>query len=130
MIKLINYHHPPFVKHVLAPQNEFGIQKNTWSIYKSFENWEDSPSPCWEKFPNNDVFLRASLRRGIKNCFFFGENPNEQDPPPINLDGQIFSVNRNFGLAETPPLIPKNSEFFLTKSPLFGKICPKISFFC
>ena len=23
-----------FVKHVLAPQNEFCIQKNTWSIYK------------------------------------------------------------------------------------------------
>ena len=26
-MKLISYHHPPFVKHVLAPQNEFGIQK-------------------------------------------------------------------------------------------------------
>ena len=25
MIKLIRYHHPPFVKHVLAPQNAFGI---------------------------------------------------------------------------------------------------------
>ena len=42
---------PPFVKHVLAPQNEFGMQKNTWSIYKSFGNWEDPPPLCWEKIP-------------------------------------------------------------------------------
>ena len=32
---------PPNVKHVLAPLNDFGTQKNTLSIYKSFGNWED-----------------------------------------------------------------------------------------
>ena len=40
-----------YVKHVLAPQNEFGIQKNTWSIYNSFGNWEDSPLPMLGKIP-------------------------------------------------------------------------------
>ena len=62
MIKLIIYHHPLFIKHVLAPQNEFGIQKNTWSIYKSFGNWGDPPH-VGRKFPNNPVifFLNAYL---------------------------------------------------------------------
>ena len=63
MIKLIRYHHPPFVKHVLAPQNEFDMQKNTWSIYKSFGNWED-PHPYWEKLPTNVVFLSESVPKG------------------------------------------------------------------
>ena len=31
------------------------MQKNTWSIYKSFGNWEDPP--LWEKFPNNPVIF-------------------------------------------------------------------------
>ena len=30
VIKLIRYHLPTIVKHVLAPKNDFGIQKNTW----------------------------------------------------------------------------------------------------
>ena len=35
-MELIRYHqsHPPLVKHVLAPQNEFGMPKTTWSNYK------------------------------------------------------------------------------------------------
>ena len=36
---------------------KFGMQKNTWSIYKSFGNWEDPPPPLWEKFPNNPVIF-------------------------------------------------------------------------
>ena len=41
-----------------------------------------------------------------KKLVFFGVYPNERDPPPppINLDGLIFSVNRNFGSGRTPPL--------------------------
>ena len=47
---------PLYVKHALAPQNQFGIPKMTWLIYKSFGNWEDPPPPlCCEKFPNNPV---------------------------------------------------------------------------
>ena len=44
---------PPPVKHVLAPQNEFVVQKNTWSIYKKIGNWGGPPPlpPIWEKFP-------------------------------------------------------------------------------
>ena len=40
-----------FVKHVLALQNKFGTQKNTWSIYKSFGNWEGHPPPYMGKIP-------------------------------------------------------------------------------
>ena len=36
VIKLIRYHLPPIVKHVLAPQNDFGMPKITWSNHKSF----------------------------------------------------------------------------------------------
>ena len=73
MIKLFKYHHPPFVKHVLAPQNEFGMQKNTWSIYKSFGNWEDPPPPLWEKFPNNPVifFWERTLSSVICQSYSF-----------------------------------------------------------
>ena len=57
VIKLTRYHLPPIVKHVLAPQNDFGISKITWSNHKSF-GIEETPSPlCWEKFPNNPVFF-------------------------------------------------------------------------
>ena len=34
---------PPFVKHVLAPQNEFGIQKILGQFTKLFGNWKDPP---------------------------------------------------------------------------------------
>ena len=66
VIKLIRYHLPPIVKHVLAPQNDFGMPKITWSNHKSFGNEETPPPLCWEKFPNNPVF-------------FFGGFPNEDD---------------------------------------------------
>ena len=59
-MKLIRYHHPPFVKHVLAPQNEFGTQKKYLVNLQKF--WElGRPPPCWEKFPNNDVFFSDSV---------------------------------------------------------------------
>ena len=32
-------------------------KKNTWSIYKSFGNWEDPPPLCWEKIPNYPVIF-------------------------------------------------------------------------
>ena len=35
-IKLITYHLPHIVKHVLAPQNDFGMPKINWSNHKSF----------------------------------------------------------------------------------------------
>ena len=64
VIKLIRYHLPPIVKHVLAPQNDFGMPKITWSNHKSF-GIEETPL-CWEKFPNNPVFFLSSyLSRNI-----------------------------------------------------------------
>ena len=57
VIKLIRYHLPPIVKHVLAPQNDFGMPKITWSNHKSFGIEETPPPLCWEKFPNNSVFF-------------------------------------------------------------------------
>ena len=44
VIKLIRYHLPPIVKHVLAPQNDFGMPKITWSNHKSF-GIEETPPP-------------------------------------------------------------------------------------
>ena len=61
-MKLIRYHRPPFVKHVLAPQNEFGIEKKYLVNLQKFWELGRPPPPCWEKFPNNPViyFLSAS----------------------------------------------------------------------
>ena len=62
MIKLIRYHLPTIVKHVLAPKNDFGIPKITWLIFKSFGNREDPPPPLG-KIPKKSRFflLGASL---------------------------------------------------------------------
>ena len=38
---------PPIVKHVLAPQNDFGIQKITWSNIKRSGIWVDPPLPLF-----------------------------------------------------------------------------------
>ena len=45
VIKLIRYHLPPIVKHVLAPQNDCGMPKITWSNHKSFGIQENPPPP-------------------------------------------------------------------------------------
>ena len=57
MIKLIRYHLPPLVKHVLAPQNDFGMPKISWTNHKSFGIEETPPTLCWKKLPNNPVFF-------------------------------------------------------------------------
>ena len=44
MIKLIRYYLLPIVKHVLAPQNDFGMPKITWSNHISF-GIEETPPP-------------------------------------------------------------------------------------
>ena len=52
---------PPIVKHVLAPQNEIGMPKTTWSNYKRSWIWVDPP-PCSFKIPTFPVyFLQTSL---------------------------------------------------------------------
>ena len=44
-------------------------------------------------------------RHHLKKTVFFSEFiQTSETPPPINLDGLIFSVNRNFGSGRTPPL--------------------------
>ena len=57
---------------------------------------------------NTFQFIIARVRGGIqkKKLVFFGVFPNEggPPPPPLFLDGLIFSVNRNFGSGRTPPL--------------------------
>ena len=47
-MKLIRYYLPLNVKHVLGPQNEFGIQK----ILGQFTKFT-----VWEKIQNNSVFF-------------------------------------------------------------------------
>ena len=51
VIKLIRYDLPPIVKHVLAPQNDFGMPKITWSNHKSFGTEENPPPPRMGKTP-------------------------------------------------------------------------------
>ena len=48
---------PPIVKHVLAPQNEFGMQKSTWSNYKRSGIWVDPPPPFFFKIPTFSRFF-------------------------------------------------------------------------
>ena len=60
-MELIRYHLPTFVKHVLAPKNEFGMPKMTWRNYKSFGIRATPSPPCWEKFPKNVVFFTSPL---------------------------------------------------------------------
>ena len=69
MIKLIRYHLPPIVKHVLAPQNDFGMPKITWSNHKSFGIEENPPPPRMGKTPKKSriFFLRGSLRHSHVN---------------------------------------------------------------
>ena len=52
MIKLIRYHLPTIVKR----ENDFGISKITWQIYKSFGNWKDPPPPLG-KIPKKSRFF-------------------------------------------------------------------------
>ena len=62
VIKLIRYHLPPIVKHVLAPQNDFGMPKITWSNHKSFGIEENPPSPYGKNSQKIlYFFLRGSL---------------------------------------------------------------------
>ena len=78
MIKLIRYHHPPYVKHVLAPQNEFGTQKILGQFTKVLGIGK-TPPPCWEKFPNNPVFfLSAYLSKNVLLVAFEPEAPHQQ----------------------------------------------------
>ena len=52
-----NMQYIPCNSALLAQKTLFLTQKGTvFQIYKSFGIWEDPP-PCWEKFPNNIVFL-------------------------------------------------------------------------
>ena len=46
--------------------------------------------------------------------FFFGVSPNERDPPPINLDAQIFSVKEILDWAR-PPHFGEKFSFFSDK---------------
>ena len=51
---MIRKHFSPIVKHVLAPQNDFGMQKITWSNYKESGIWVDPTPPVFffSKFPH------------------------------------------------------------------------------
>ena len=53
---------PPFVKHFLAPQNEFGTQKILDQFTKVLGIGK-TPPPCWEKFPNNPVTFFWGVRK-------------------------------------------------------------------
>ena len=77
---------------------------------------------CW------GMLLGALGEASFKKNWFFSEKIQTSEtppPPPINLDGQIFSVNRNFGLAETPPPNSKKFWVFSDKIPSFWQNMPK-----
>ena len=60
-MKLIRYHLPTIVKHVLAPKNDFGIQKTLGKFTKVL-GFEKTPPPPLGKIPK-------------KSRFFFGQRP-------------------------------------------------------
>ena len=55
------------VKHVLAPQNDFGMPKITWSNFKRSGIWVDTPPspPFFSKFPHFPFFWERSLTSNI-----------------------------------------------------------------
>ena len=61
VIKLIRYHLPPIVKHVLAPQNDFSIQKilDQFTKVLGIEK-TPPPPPMLGKIPKIIIFLSAS----------------------------------------------------------------------
>ena len=61
MFKLIRYHFPPIVKHVLAPQDDFGMQKKNMLNRQKKWDWVRPPPLVWEKFPRFIVFFLESL---------------------------------------------------------------------
>ena len=69
-MELIRYHLPTFVKHVLAPKNEFGMPKMTWRNYKSF-GIRATPSPHIVKNSQKMSFFYkppySSVRQSPKN---------------------------------------------------------------
>ena len=96
--RLITYHVHPFVKHVLAFQNDFGMPKITWSNHKSF-GFEETPPPLVGK--NSQIILyffwRVSLMvKGIKMPFSctFCHCPSE---PFLSI------CNSTFSLGHLPP---------------------------
>ena len=48
-------HTPPIVKHVLAPQDDFGMQKKLGKQTKQ-SGFGSDPPLVWEKFPRKIVF--------------------------------------------------------------------------
>ena len=63
---MIRYHYPPFVKHVLAPQNEFGIQKILGKFTKVL-GFGKTPPP------------HVGKNSQIISFFFFDSVPNEEE---------------------------------------------------
>ena len=59
-VRFFFYRISTIVKHVLAPQNEFGMLKSTWSNYKRSGILVDPPS-FFSKFPHFPFFLLTSL---------------------------------------------------------------------
>ena len=76
VIKLIRYHLPPIVKHVLAPQNDFGMPKITWSNHKSF-GIEETPPPYVGKNSQiipyffSDAFPKSKSYDKCSHCSLF-----------------------------------------------------------
>ena len=60
-MELIRYHLPTFVKHVLAPKNEFGMPKMTWRNYKSFGIRATPPPHIGKNSQKMSFFLQAPL---------------------------------------------------------------------
>ena len=71
--KLSNLPYVPFLKHVLASQNEFGRPKSTWyiDIISCDVNWKTHPPSIWENFPLFlFYFFRAFLWMVICVCVY------------------------------------------------------------
>ena len=74
MFKLIRYHFPPIVKHVLAPQDDFGMQKKNMLNRQKKVGLGQTPPPSMGKIPTFYRFFSGGpplLSKYLQQLFFF-----------------------------------------------------------
>ena len=116
-MELITYHLPTFVKHVLAPKNEFGITKMTWRNYKSFGIRANPPPPMLGQIPKKCrfFFYKPPKRWGHGDC-----NAFDTIDPILQL---LQSLNHTSWLIRTfAAMLPKINNFVAFSTIFDGEV--------
>ena len=94
VMKLIRYHLPTIVKHVLVPKNDLGIPKIT------FGNWEDPIPPL--PFGKNSQKIPFFLLGGVPNLQFY----------KLKLTGDGVSAAERHRLVHVDVIVPDQDSSF------------------